>query len=126
MSTTELSTVETNEQKPETQKWRRPYYTVLEDDAAFEVKVSLPGFGRDEVDVMVDHDELKIVTTRSSDPTQEWRILRQELPAGDFRLNLRLNVPINEGKIKAQVEDGILNLTLPKADAYKARKIKIN
>ena len=126
MSTTELNTVETKEQKPEARKWRRPYYDVFESKDAFDVKVSLPGVGRDEVEVSVDGSELTIVTTRLSDPTAEWRPLRQELPKGDFRLNLRLNVLINADKIKAKVEDGILNLTLPKADDYKVRKIKIN
>ena len=52
--------------------------------------------------------------------------LRRELPSGDFRLNLRLNVAVDEAKIKATVVDGILDLTLPKADEVKPRKIKVD
>jgi len=126
MSTTELDTVKTNEQEPTVHEWRRPHYDVVEGEDAFEVKVNLPGFSRKEVDVSVDGDELKIVTSQKSDPTKDWRPLRQELPKGDFRLNLRLNAYIDNDAIKAQVDAGILHLTLPKAEAYKARKIAIN
>ena len=55
-----------------------------------------------------------------------WRSLRRELPEGKNRLKLRLNVGVKEANIRAHVEDGILDLTLPKADACKARKIKVN
>ena len=55
-----------------------------------------------------------------------WRPLRRELTTGDFRLSLRLNVPVNEAKIKASVENGVLDLSLPKADEVKPRKIKIS
>ena len=125
MSTTELDTVKT-EQAPKSQVWRRPHYNVFENDDAFDVRVSLPGVDRSGVDISIDGDNLNITATRSNEPTQGWRLLRQELPEGDFRLNLRLNVPIKEKKITAQVENGVLNLYLPKADELKPRKIKID
>ena len=125
MSTTELDTVTTAEKKPQVQAWRRPYYDVFEDDDAFDVKVSLPGVERSGVDVSINGDTLNIVAEQSKGQEANWRPLRRELPEGNFRLNLRLNVAINEDKIKAHVENGVLNLTLPKADEHKTRKIKI-
>ena len=125
MSTTELDTVKT-EQAPKSQIWRRPHYDVFENEDAFDVRVNLPGVERSGVDISINGDNLSIVATRSEVDNYNWRPLRQELPQGDFRLNLRLNVPIKENKIKAQVENGILNLQLPKADELKPRKIKIN
>lgn len=123
MSTTELDTVK-KEQK--TQSWRRPYYDVFESEDAFDVRVSLPGVKRDGVDVSLNGDHLDITAKRSDAPGENWRPLQQELPQGDFRLNLRLNVPIKENKIEARVENGVLNLKLPKADELKPRKIKIS
>lgn len=125
MSTTELDTV-TTEQPQKRQKWRRPHYDIFESEDAFDVKVSLPGVNRSDVDISIDGDSLSVTAMRSDQTTRGWRLLRQELPQGDFRLNLRLNVPIKESKIKAQVENGILNLNLPKADEFKPRKIKIS
>ncbi|MFT5622611.1 MAG: HSP20 family molecular chaperone IbpA [Bacteroidia bacterium] len=52
-----------------------------------------------------------------------WRELTKR---GGCRLNLRLNVGVKKANIRAHVEGGILDLTLPKADACKARKIKEN
>lgn len=125
MSTTELATTD-KKQASKPQLWRRPDYDVFESEEAFDVRVSLPGVERSGVDVSINGDDLSIVATRSADDTENWRPLRQELPQGDFRLNLRLNVKIKEDKVKAHVENGILNLTLPKADELKPRKIAIS
>ncbi len=127
MNTTEL---DTTTQSSETQLpghvWRRPQYDVTENEDAFNVRVSLPGVSRDGVDISVEGEALSITGTRMADLPQGWRPLRREILQGDYRLNLRLNVAINEAKIVAHVEDGILDLTLPKADEVKPRKIKIS
>ena len=127
MSTTELDTVKTGtEQAPKSQLWRRPRYDVFESDDAFDVRVNLPGVERSAVDISINGDDLSIIATRSAEDTSNWRPLRRELPQGDFRLNLRLNVQIKEDKVKAHVENGVLNLVLPKADELKPRKIAVN
>ncbi len=130
MSTTELdtttTTTTTTEPTAQAHTWRRPRYDVLESDDAFDVKVSLPGVQRGGVNISVDGDNLSITGTRTHAAIGRWRPLRRELPEGDYRLNLRLNVGIKEANIRAHVEDGILDLTLPKADTCKARKIKVN
>ena len=126
MSTTELDTKTPPEQTAQPHTWRRPRYDVLESDDAFDVRVSLPGVRREGVDISVDGDTLSITGTRTHSAMEEWRPLRRELPEGDYRLNLRLNVAVKESKIRAHVEDGILDLTLPKADVTKARKSKVN
>jgi HSP20 family protein len=126
MRTTEIDTMTTTEPTAQTHTWRRPRYDVLESDDAFDVKVSLPGVQRGGVNVSVDGDNLSITGTRTHSAIEGWRPLRRELPEGNYRLNLRLNVGVKEANIRAHVEDGILDLTLPKADVCKARKIKVN
>ncbi|MEO0509180.1 MAG: Hsp20/alpha crystallin family protein [Verrucomicrobiota bacterium] len=106
--------------------WRRPAYDVSENADAFNLEVSLPGVSRDGVDISVEDDTLQITGTRTGVADNGWQALRRELPAGDYRLSLRLNVEVNEAKIKARVENGVLELTLPKADAAKLRKIKVS
>jgi HSP20 family protein len=122
---TELETVK-NEVKPApARNWRRPQYRVSEDADAFTVKVSLPGVAKDDVDIALDGESLKIVGNRSVAVPEGWRPLHREVAPGDYRLELRLNVQVNEDKIRAEVENGILDLVLPKADAVKPRKIKV-
>jgi HSP20 family molecular chaperone IbpA len=48
-----------------------------------------------------------------------------ELNWDDYRLNLELNVRVNEAAISAQVTDGVLRLTLPKAEEAKPRRIEV-
>ncbi|MGJ8639294.1 MAG: Hsp20/alpha crystallin family protein [Opitutaceae bacterium] len=130
MSTTEQTTVcnqeHQSEQSAKPRNWRRPHYNVAEKDDAFNVSVTLPGVKREGVDISVEDEVLTIVGTRSVSPLEDWRPLRREIPDADFRMSLQLNVAINEAKISARVEDGILELTLPKADEVKPRKISVS
>ena len=64
--------------------------------------------------------------TRAKLAGEGWRPLHRELPDSDYRLHLRLNVDVDAAKIVAQIEDGILELSLPKAEAVKPRKIKVS
>ena len=123
---TELDTIQAPEKKAQTRSWRRPQYDISESNDAFSVHVSLPGVSREGVDISLDDDTLTVVGTRTNQVPEGWRPLRRELEQGDYRLSLRLNVPVNEAKIKASVADGVLDLSLPKADEVKPRKIKIS
>ncbi len=127
MSDTQLDTYQKNTPAPATSRaWRRPAYDVSEDAEGFHIRVSVPGVARSGVDISIEDEVLNIVATRSDALPEGWRALNRELPVGDYRLNLRLNVPINDAAVKARVEDGVLNLTLPKADEVKPRKIKVS
>ncbi|MFU8848779.1 MAG: Hsp20/alpha crystallin family protein [Opitutales bacterium] len=126
MSHTALEKTQAGSPVPKQRNWRRPVYEVSENTDAFKVRVLMPGVKRDGVEISIEDETLSIVGTRLATMPEGWRPLRRELPEGDYRLNLRLNVPVNEGKIKARVEDGLLDLTLPKADEVKPRKIKVS
>ncbi|MGC6424505.1 MAG: Hsp20/alpha crystallin family protein [Lentimonas sp.] len=130
MGNTELNTVckqaDVTEQTTQRRNWRRPHYDVSEDEEAFNVRVTLPGVNREGVDISVEDDTLTVVGTRTNQLPEGWRPLRRELADGEYRLSLHLNVAINEAKIRAKVADGILELTLPKADAVKPRKIEVS
>lgn len=123
---TELNTLQKTENRTDERNWQRPLYDVSEKKDAFSVRVSLPGVSREGVDVSLEDETLSVVGTRNTEVPKAWRPLRRELSTGDYRLSLRLNVPVNEAKIKAQVEDGILILTLPKAEQVMPRKIKVS
>lgn len=126
MKSTELKTW-TNESpaKAKAAAWRRPTYDVSENADDFNVRVNLPGVGRDGVDISIEEEVLSITGTRMKTVSEDWRPLRRELTSGDFRLDLRLNVAVDEAKIKAKVVDGVLDLKIPKADEVKPRKIKV-
>lgn len=127
MNHTQLSTA--NKQalgQPERKNWRRPRYQVAESEAAFQVAVTVPGVNREGVDISVQEDTLTIVGTRIHSQPEGWRPLLRELSEDNYRLRLRLNVAVKESEIQAKLEDGILELTLPKAEAVKPRKIQVS
>ena len=123
---TELNTTQTPEKKLTNQNWLRPHYDVRESKEAFSVRISLPGVNREGVDVSLDNDLLTVVGTRADAVPEGWQALRREIKQGDYRLSLRLNVPVNEDGIEAHVENGILDLSLPKTDEVKPRKIQVS
>ncbi|MFP4259834.1 MAG: Hsp20/alpha crystallin family protein [Opitutales bacterium] len=126
MSETTLETYKHDAPANQVRNWRRPVYDVSEDSEAFFIRVNLPGVKREGVDISIEDETLNIVATRAQSVPEGWRPLNRELPRGDYRLDLRLNVPINESEIKARVEHGVLELTLPKADEVKPRKIEVS
>ena len=129
MSTTEIKTRKAKNPvagSVQRTSWRRPRYDVAENDEGFNVRVSLPGVGRDGVDIAYEDETLRITGTRGKVAAAGWRPLHRELPDSDYRLHLRLNVDVDAEKVLARIEDGILELSLPKAEAVKPRKIKVS
>lgn len=128
MSTTDIDTCKTSTcgtSAAKARTWRRPRYDVSENDDGFNVRVSLPGVKRDGLDISYEEDTLRITGTRTQRAPEGWRPLHRELPQGDYRLHLRLNVDVDAERIAARIEDGILDLSLPKAEAVKPRKIRV-
>jgi len=125
MNSTQLETRKPTGNTTQQRTWRRPVYEGNENAEAFNVRVLMPGVKREGLDISIEEETLSIVGTRLATLPEGWRPLRRELPEGDYRLNLRLNVPVNQDEIQARVEHGVLDLTMPKADEVKPRKIKV-
>lgn len=108
------------------QKFIKPYYEVDGDNERYEVRVMLPGVSRDGVGITLEKSELIIEGHREFRVAEDWKTLHQEIPTGDYQLRLQLNVEIDEEKIKARTENGILTIELPVAAEAKPRTIEVN
>lgn len=104
----------------------RPYYDVDERDDSFDIRVTLPGVDKSGVELSLEGDTIEIIGSRTQIKPETWKVIRREQQNGDFRLQLQLNVRINGEKISAKLEDGILNLNLPKAEEIKPKTITVN
>jgi len=93
------------------------------------VKASLPGASPDSIDIHVTGELLTLKGSLPCDQHGEeggkanW--IHHELSCGEFTRTLTLSVPVQIDKAVARFEDGILSLTLPKAEEIKAKPIKI-
>lgn len=54
-----------------------------------------------------------------------WKAILREQQLEDFRLQLQLNVKIDDGKIAAKIENGVLELNLPKSEGVKPKSIAV-
>lgn len=88
------------------------------------ISASLPGLTPDEVEIVVEGDSLTI-RGELRPPLENVEYLFQERPYGAFRRTLTLNVPVEANKAEAVFENGVLTLTLPKAEETKPKAIKV-
>jgi len=103
----------------------RPYYKTEENADAYEVKVYMPGVGKDGIGISLEKDDLLITGHKNTGVPEGWRVLSRESNSADYQLRLTLNVEVDGENIQARTENGILLLTLPKAEAEKPKRIDI-
>ena len=95
---------------------------IREEDDAFVLSALVPGLKADDVNIQILDDVLQIEGEYKQDENQ---YLMQELPHGSFSRTLRLPVPIEADSVHAKIKNGVLTLTLPKAESAKPKRISI-
>ncbi len=99
---------------------------VLSTDEALIVTANVPGLSPEDVDITIEGDTLTIRGELKQSVTEKGNWIMQERYHGAFRRILTLNVPIQSEKAEASFKDGVLTLTLPKADKVRPRVIKVH
>jgi len=90
------------------------------------IKVALPGVKPEEVDVTIAGDTLTIKgETKTSEEAQREDYLYQEHSYGAFTRSVKLPPDIKSEKAEATFENGILTLTIPRAEEAKPKAIKV-
>lgn len=90
------------------------------------VKADLPGMKKEEIDVSVDGNTLLIKGERKHESEQkENGYVRTERAYGSFYRELTLPNFVDSSKLKATYKDGVLELTLPKKEEAKPKKINV-
>ena len=110
----------------ERREWAIPL-DVLEEDDEILVRASLPGVYPDDIDVSIEDRVLAIKAKTSGEREyKEGGYLMRERRAGSFHRSLRLPDTVDSDKAKTLYENGILTVTLPKAESKKAKHLKVN
>ncbi|HEY2103652.1 MAG TPA: Hsp20/alpha crystallin family protein [Chthoniobacterales bacterium] len=108
-----------------TEQFVTPVASVIEDGDSYVLRVEMPGVNREGLEISVENNELSI-TGRRTMPAVEGTLIHRESRAENFRRAYELDPSIDTAKIGARIEQGILTLTLPKAEKVKPRKITVN
>ena len=105
-----------------------PRLDVVERENEFVVQAEMPGIARDDIEVTLENGILTISgeCRNEKEETNGSRLIRQERQYGKYVRSLRLGKEVDEKKVKANYKDGILELTLPKSEEVKPKKINVN
>ena len=102
-----------------------PLADVTESDDAFRVEIELPGVKSKDIDIEANGQEL-VVTGEIKEKERKGVLRRSTRRVGAFEYRLRLPGEVDTEKINAQMSDGVLTITVPKAEVAKPRRVEIS
>ncbi|MBI2869415.1 MAG: Hsp20/alpha crystallin family protein [Chloroflexi bacterium] len=89
-------------------------------------RVEIPGMKKDDINISVSGDVLTVSGERKAEEeVKEENVYRAEMAYGRFSRSLTLPASVEADKIEATYESGILEISLPKVEAVKPKKIEI-
>jgi len=100
---------------------------VEENDNDYIVRANLPGISQDDINVSVHEDVLTVsAETAAENRDENSKVLIRERRYGKFSRSLRFPTTVDGNAVEASFENGVLSITLPKADHVKPRQIPVN
>jgi len=104
-----------------------PSVDITEDDDKLTLSAELPGVKKEDVKISLNNSILTIEGEKKHAKEEKAEnSYRTERYYGKFTRSFNLTSEIDEGKIKADHDSGILTITLPKSEKVKPRQIAIN
>lgn len=87
--------------------------------------VEVPGMRKEDIDISLHDGMLTIAGERQSSSGNGENAERTERLTGKFRRSITLPTRVDAGKVSATYKDGILTVTLPKAEEAKPKKVEV-
>jgi len=103
-----------------------PSVDISESDDGIAVAAEIPGMKAEDISVSVANGVLTIAGEKKEEKEEkDKQVHRLERTYGSFRRSFRLPTAVNADNISASYQDGVLHLSLPKAETAKTRQIEI-
>ncbi|MDR0893482.1 MAG: Hsp20/alpha crystallin family protein [Mediterranea sp.] len=103
-----------------------PAINVFETEKEYKLELAAPGMTKDDFNVRIDEDNNLVISmekkSESKEDKREGRYLRREFSYTKFQQTMILPDNVDKENIMAAVENGVLNVTLPKFTAEEAKK----
>jgi len=103
-----------------------PEVDIEELSDSLKLRADMPGVKQSDVEVTLNNGILTIVGTVSTEPYQKLAPLYTEYNVGNYFRQFELNEDIDAQRINASMKDGVLELTLPKSERARPRRIEVN
>jgi HSP20 family protein len=103
-----------------------PALDLYETDDHFVAVVELPGMRKEDIDISLHDGTLTISGERKNESNNGETAQRTERYVGTFRRSIALPTRVDANKVNATYQDGILKVTLPKAEEAKPKQIQVS
>ena len=104
---------------------RFPARNIWEEEEKLYAEAEVPGLSMDDLEIMVRGNELTIRGERRHEEQEGVTYHRRERGTGTFSGTVQLPVDIDVDEVEATLENGILLVTMPKAESVRPRKIQV-
>lgn len=113
------------ERNETTVRYSEPTWSADRHDQGVDLEVTLPGVGKEALNLEVHGQHLQLEAQRSVPGNSGKLIYGQPSPEG-YRLKLRLGDTLDGAALKANLENGILRVSIPLVESAQPRKVEIN
>ena len=103
----------------------KPRIDLYEADEIIMMSVDLPGVSEENLEIVLEKNHLTISGTMAERTPEGYRPVYSEFWRGDYKRSFVLSDDIDRDNIEAHFENGVLRLSLPKAERAKTRKIAL-
>lgn len=103
-----------------------PRADIYETEDSIYITLDMPGANQNQIDVTLEQNVLTISGMTVHTAPEGYTPTYREFRPGDYERSFRLNEQIDRDKIEAVYTDGVLKLTLPKAETAKVQKISVS
>jgi len=104
-----------------------PTVDVYEDNDVIVIRADLPGVNEADIDIEMTGDTLTIRGERKfEDEVHRDNYIRVERQFGAFQRSFTIGIPVEADNVKANYRNGILELTIPKAEVTKPKKVLVS
>lgn len=102
-----------------------PSLDIIDGEGAYVITADVPGAISDGIEISLDGDLLTVKAKVKTPDLEGLPLIYGEYEVGDFETTLRVSEGVDREKIGAELKDGVLTVTLPKAEEIKPRQIKV-
>jgi len=102
-----------------------PRTNLYDNGDKLEITAEVPGLLKENLNIKIQGNYLEVSGTRKADAPEGYKTHRAEREAGSFTRSFTLPCDIDVDKVEASLDNGILALTLPKAEEVKPKQVTV-
>lgn len=126
LMTQDKKELEIKEEQTYSGRWYVPETDIFETERELFLRVDMPGVSKDNIKVDLEKNVLKIEGSIDGGEYAEIEPVFTEYNVGHYSRQFQLSEQISQDKITAEMNEGVLHLTLPKREEAQPRKIQVS